>query len=144
LMKAPAKRQLLGQNEMKLIKARTISLSGPGPAIDAEFKASRSIESVFSRACLSPGRCFGSKSGYRRSFPDHQFVPNANVFCRTRGKVWWGDLDLARDKGILRTIAKRLRVRLYVLSEFDGRFENAELPHLEVKSRAIWHTGAKQ
>jgi len=141
-MNARAKRQVLRQEGMKLIKARTILLSGPGPAIDAEFKASRSIESVFSGAGLFPGRCFGSKSGYHRSFPDHQFVFNANVFCRTKGKLWWGDLDLTSDKEILRTIAKRLRVRLYVLSEFDGRFENAELPHLEVRERAIWHTGA--
>ncbi|MBC8002767.1 MAG: hypothetical protein H7X97_09280 [Opitutaceae bacterium] len=38
-------------------------------------------------------------------------------------------------------MAKRLRCRLYVLYEFDGRFDNAELPFDEARRRAVWHTG---
>lgn len=111
------------------------------PPIDAEFKAARSIERIFTAAGLLSGRCFGSKSAYCTANPGNRFFSNANVFCRTKGKLWWGDLDLAKDKKALIAVARRLRIRMYVLSESDGRFRNAELPHSEVKIRAIWHTG---
>ena len=118
-----------------------IELKGPPLAVDLEFKASRRDRRLFSECGLCFCRCFGSKSRYRDANPRNQFVPNANVFCRTRGKVWWGDLDLAGDKPALEEAAKRLRVRLYVLAEIDGRFENAEASHSEVICRALWHTG---
>ncbi len=87
------------------------------------------------------GRCFGSKSGYRSIHPKNIFIPNSNVFCRKRGKIWWGDVDLHVDKGALERVARHLRSRLYVLSEHDGRWENAELPFDKVLFRAQWHTG---
>jgi hypothetical protein len=111
------------------------------PPIDAEFKAARSTERIFTAAGLLSGRCFGSKSGYCNSNPGNRFFSNANVFCRTKRKLWWGDLDLAKDKKALLAVARRLRTRLYILSEFDGRFKNADIPHSEVVTRAIWHTG---
>jgi hypothetical protein len=115
-------------------------LGGPPPPLDAEFKA-LDLTSVFSKEGLPLGRCFGSKSGYRRIHPRSIFVPNANVFCRKRGKLWWGDIDLCADKGALERVARRLRSRLYVLSEHDGRWESATLPFDEVLFRAQWHTG---
>jgi hypothetical protein len=110
---------------------------------DYEFKPDRLAE-VFSAEALPIGRCFGSKSGYRQSHPGNEFIPNANVFCRTRGKIWWGDLDLTYDRPKLEAVSRRLRMCLYVLCEFDGRFENAAQQHSIVVARAIWKTGGRK
>jgi hypothetical protein len=118
-----------------------VEMVGPAPPIDMEFSAIDRVAAAFSRCGLSIGRCFGSKFAYRAANPGHCFIPNANVFCRRQGKVWWGDLDLARDKPKLNAAARRLRARLYILAEHDGRFEKASLEHSKVVERAIWHTG---
>jgi hypothetical protein len=110
---------------------------------DYELKPDR-LADVFSAEALPIGRCFGSKSGYRASHLGNEFIPNANVFCRTRGKIWWGDLDLACDRPKLEAVARRLRMRLYVLSEFDGRFEGATQKHSTVVAQAIWKTGGRK
>ena len=117
-----------------------IHVPGPLPPIDAEFKRKEPTE-VFAACGLAMGRCFGSKSAYRALHPHCRFLPNANVFSQKHGKVWWGDLDLQRDEHALERIAKRLRCRLYVVREFDGRFENATLPFHQVVLRAGWCTG---
>jgi hypothetical protein len=117
-------------------------LTKPLYSRDFEFKPAR-LADVFSAEALPIGRCFGSKSGYRACHPGSEFIPNANIFCRTRGKIWWGDLDLAYDRPKIEAVARRLRMRLFVLSEHEGRFENATLPHSTVVSRAIWKTGGR-
>jgi hypothetical protein len=119
-----------------------ISLSGPPLPVDLEFKRKKATQ-AFEAQGLPMGRCFGSKTAYRNAHPKKcEFIPNANVFTRLGGKVWWGDLDLVRDKRALELVARRLRCRLYVLSEMDGRFEKAAKPHAEVVRDAVWHTGA--
>jgi hypothetical protein len=120
-----------------------IELTEPLYPRDFEFKPDK-FARVFSANGLPIGLCVGSKSGYRLAHPVNKFIPNANVFCRRHGKIWWGDLDLARDKPKLEAIARRLRMRLYVLYEYDGRFENAAQEHSAVVARAIWKTGGKK
>lgn len=117
-----------------------ISLSGPLPPVDLEFKRKKATHAFESQG-LPMGRCFGSKSGYRNTHPKCDFVPNANVFTRRGGKVWFGDLDLERDMPALELVARRFRCRFYVLSEMDGRFEEATRPHAAVVRDAVWHTG---
>jgi hypothetical protein len=124
--------------------ATIINLTAPLYPRDFEFKPARPIEGIFSKFGLAVGRCFGSKSGYRTANPGNEFVPNANVFCRTRGKIWWGDLDLILDRPKLEAVSRRLRMRLYVLSEYDGRFANAAQEHSKVLSQAIWKTGGSK
>jgi hypothetical protein len=103
------------------------------------------VEQVFDRAGLSMGRSFGSKRLYHNAHPNRLglVIWNANVFCRTKGKIWWGDFDLVTDKKKLRTVARRLRNRLYLLREHDGRFERENLPHRDVVKAAIWNTGTR-
>jgi len=120
----------------------TLILTGPPPPLDAEFKR-KDFAPVFARNGLGLGRCFGGKSGYRSSHPRSIFIPNANVFSRKHGKIWWGDLDLHNDKAALEKIAQQLRTRLFVLCESDGRFEQAEKPHAEVIKTALWNTGGR-
>jgi hypothetical protein len=117
-----------------------IAISGPPLPVDLEFKRKRATQAFESQG-LPMGRCFGSKSGYRNTHPKCDFIPNANVFSRRGGKVWWGDLDLLRDRRALELVAQRLRSRLYVLSEHDGRFDEAVRPHGAVVRDAVWHTG---
>lgn len=117
-----------------------LALSGQPLPVDLEFKPIQ-VTKVFESQGLHLGRCFGSKSGYANTHPKRDFIPNANVFNKRNGKVWWGDLDLERDKPALEIIARRLRCRLYVLGEFEGRFENAAKAHAEIVRDAVWHTG---
>ena len=125
-------------NRFKAVRASR--LNGPPLPLDLKFTPNE-LRMNFGAACLSLGRCFGSKSGYLQAHPRAEFLPNANVFCRRHGKIWWGDLDLRSDKPALEKVARRLRCRLYVLRESDGRFQNAALPHESVVCRAVWHTG---
>jgi hypothetical protein len=108
--------------------------------VDLEFKRKR-LTHAFEVQGLPMGRCFGSKSGYANAHPKHDFVPNANVFSKRGGKLWFGDLDLECDRPALERVARHLRCRLYVLSEHDGRFEEASRPHEAVVRDAVWHTG---
>ena len=71
----------------------------------------------------------GSKSGYRRTFPDNIAVFNANV-CIDEGKIWWGDLDLTISKFKLIELAQKIGKTVYVLYEMDGRFENESNPKI--------------
>jgi hypothetical protein len=65
-----------------------------------------------------------SKSGYFNAYPEGHPVFNANLGVRSTGKIWWGDLDLVRDKARLVELAKALGEDVYILREHDGRFEN--------------------
>jgi hypothetical protein len=120
-----------------------IKLNEPIFPRDFEFKPDALAE-AFSAEGLPMGRCFGSKSGYRWAHPDNECVFNANVFCQKAGKIWWGDLDLTRDRPKLEAVARKLRMKLYVLYEGDGRFENADLQHSKVVSLAVWKTGGRK
>jgi hypothetical protein len=79
----------------------------------------------------------GSKSGYRDRFPENEVYFNANIFMLGEGKVWFGDLDITKDREGLQTIAKHLGSTLFVLREMDGRFENETLKDSEIISKAV-------
>lgn len=74
----------------------------------------------------------GSKRGYEEQHPGNKAVFNANVVSETHGKIWFGDLDLARQKDIeaLQKLANRLGAKVYVLREMDGRFEYEDKPRI--------------
>lgn len=119
-----------------------IKLTQPLYPSGYEFKPKLQTD-AFAAVGLPRGLCLGSKSRYRETHRKHYFIPNANVFCRPFGKIWWGDLDLLRHARQLERVARRLRCHLYVLDERDGRFDNTELPFTEVQRRAVWHTGGR-
>jgi hypothetical protein len=70
-----------------------------------------------------------SKSGYDKRFPGHKVVFNANVLTRSRGKIWWGDLDLTLDGVDLTALAAREGEDVYVLYEMDARFKTEKEPN---------------
>lgn len=73
----------------------------------------------------------GSKSGYRKVYPSHVPIFNANVCTKEDGKIWHGDLDLTLDSDKLIKLSSELKKTVYVLYEMDGRFGNADKPLLE-------------
>ena len=63
----------------------------------------------------------GSKSGYRRAYPNRNPIFNANIITSQK-KVWNGDLAPCEDRAILQDIANTLKENIYILREMDARF----------------------
>ncbi len=78
----------------------------------------------------------GSKSGYDRDHPGNVVVFNANLCTRSSGKVWFGDLDVTRDKEKLIRLSLELGEPVYVLREHDARFDTEAHPQFD-RARAI-------
>jgi hypothetical protein len=77
-----------------------------------------------------------SKSTYVSRHPNHRAVFNANVIT-ARGKIWWGDLDLADDSEKLQQVANILDCNIYILREMDYRFDTENRPFDEVEKLAV-------
>ena len=85
-----------------------------------------------------PGRMMsGSKTGPK----GHICVWNANVCSKSRGKFWFGDLDIDADADDLRKLAVKEGETIYVLREMDGRFMNEVKPLLQNYVARIEPTG---
>lgn len=96
------------------------------------------MEEVFYSKGLIRGRLIsGSKSGYRKMYPDNEVYFNANIFVLGEGKIWHGDLDVTKDRDILIEIAHEIGKSLFILREMDGRFENEERPESEIIKYAV-------
>ena len=72
-----------------------------------------------------PGRMISSS---KREPKGHICVFNANVLTKTRGKFWWGDLDLTTDEDELKALAVKEGENVYVLRERDARFTTESDP----------------
>jgi hypothetical protein len=96
------------------------------------------MESIFENEKLFSGRMLSfSKSGYRDKFPDNEVYFNANIFVLGEGKIWYGDIDVTKEKEQLENVAREIGKDLYILREMDGRFENEELKDSEIITRAM-------
>ena len=84
-----------------------------------------------------------SKSGYRGRNPNHLVIFNSNV-CTNSEKIWYGDLDVTLDFSKLQNLAKEMSETIYVLYEFDGRFENEKNPLLNKAAIEIYPDGTWQ
>jgi hypothetical protein len=91
----------------------------------SEFMSDGDLYKLFNIHGFMTGRMIsGSKSGYIEINQDHKVIFNANIVIKSRGKVWYGDLDLTLDREGLQLIANDLKESLYILREMDARFEN--------------------
>ena len=96
------------------------------------------MEEIFESENLLCGRMISySKSSYRNQFPENEIYFNANIFVLGEGKVWYGDIDITKDKEKLENIASEIGKDLYILREMDGRFGNEELKDSEIITRAM-------
>lgn len=78
-----------------------------------------------------------SKSLYREKYPYNEVYFNCNVFILGEGKIWYGDLDVTKEIGVLTRIASKLEKDLFILREMDGRFEKSELTDSEIITKAV-------
>ena len=93
-------------------------------------------KTVFEKHNFYNGRMIsGSKSGYRRRYPNHDIIFNANIFTQN-GKEFHGDLDLTKDNLPLQRICNELGEEMIVLSEMLGRFGAEDRPYEELKTDA--------
>lgn len=80
----------------------------------------------------------GSKTFYRKKYPNNLIFFNVNIFVENLGKIWWGDIDLTKEYRILSKISNKLNIHLYVVSEMDGRFGNENRD--DFKEISVWNT----
>lgn len=95
------------------------------------------IQELFEKHKLYCGRMI---SAFKRAPEDHICVWNANVITATRGKVWYGDLDLTVNDKKLKAIAAELGETLYVLQEMDCRFGTEKDTIPSFIEKAVWNT----
>ena len=90
------------------------------------------ITQIIERILGYSGRMIsGSKSGYRKVYPENVPVFNANIVIEDSGKyakIWHGDVDLTVDAEKLLKISEKTGKKLYVLYEMDARFDNESNP----------------
>lgn len=67
----------------------------------------------------------------KTSPPGEVCVFNANLCTKSRGKFWYGDLNLTRDLEQLQLAAKEQDEDIYVLRESDARFDTEHAPRFE-------------
>ena len=79
----------------------------------------------------------GSKTGPK----GHICVWNANVCSKSRGKFWFGDIDIDADADDLRKLAAKENEEIYILREMDGRFMNEANPLLHKYVARVQPTG---
>ena len=119
----------------KKIPYALVELTEPMPS---EFTPEESLYEFFDNHGLMIGRMLsGSKSFYREQYPDHEVYFNANIVTESRGKCWYGDIDVTTDLEKLKEIATILKESLYVLREMDARFENKDQPFDFYKNKAV-------
>lgn len=108
------------------------------PQFPSEFMSDGDMYKLFGDFGFMMGRMIsGSKSGYRQLYPNNDVVFNANIVIATRGKIWFGDLDLTLDTEKLKEISKALSEPLYILREMDARFDNEDKEIAFYKTKAV-------
>ena len=70
-------------------------------------------------------------SGSKISPKGHVCVFNANLCTKSKGKFWFGDLDLTKDLEQLKLAAHEQGEDVYVLREHDARFQTEANPRFE-------------
>lgn len=102
-----------------------------------EFRSDGDMYKLFADFQFPMGRMIGgSKSGYMATHKGDLVVFNANIITQSRGKVWFGDLNITEDNLRLRGVANALKEPLYILREMDARFENENRSFEFYKERA--------
>lgn len=75
-----------------------------------------------------PGRMI---LGTKKEPKGHVCVFNANVCSKSRGKFWFGDIDITTDADDLKSLAAKEGEEIFILREMDGRFMNEANPLFE-------------
>jgi hypothetical protein len=104
----------------------------------SEFMSDGDMYKLFGDNGFMMGRMIsGSKSGYMENHKGNLAIFNANIVTKSRGKVWFGDLDLTLDEEKLKIVAAALKEPLYILREMDARFENEDQDFKFYQAKAV-------
>jgi hypothetical protein len=85
-----------------------------------------------------------SKSRYRKDNPKDIILFNSNIFIEIDSiprKVWFGDLNVTKQKEQLQELSKKLNTKLYCLYEYDGRWLSEEKTDL-ARAVVVFNTHA--
>lgn len=96
------------------------------------------IQKIFNKHGFYQSRMIsGSKSGYRRRFPENDVVFNARIFTPKYGGVWNGDLDITLDCKELQKISDEIGDEILITYEGVGWYaENKEYAEIEKHGHA--------
>ncbi len=96
----------------------------------SEFKHDPDIYVIFATNNLMLGRKITnlSKEEYCKEHQGELVIFNANIITKSRGKIWYGDLNINLDFENLKNIADILKEDLYILLEGDARYGKENLP----------------
>lgn len=79
-------------------------------------------------------------SGSKTTPPGCRCIWNANLVSPSRGKFWYGDINLTTEGNKLKAAAEKAGEPIYVLRESDCRFRT-EADSIEMLlKRAVWNT----
>jgi len=88
---------------------------------------------IFNNECLEEfkkqhfnlGRIIAfSKSEYLNKHREDLVIFNANVLTLKHGLVWYGDLNINKDRKVLELISKNLKEDLFILREHDCQIDD--------------------
>lgn len=75
-----------------------------------------------------PGRMM---SGSKRGPEGELCVWNANVCTKSKGKIWFGDINVTSEQSELQRLAKEQGEDVFVLREMDARFQHEDSPRYD-------------
>jgi len=110
------------------------------PQFPTEFVEDPNYYVIFATNRLMMGRMIGeSKSTYKEEHREDLVIFNANIVTESKGKIWFGDLNINLDFDNLKNVADALEEDLYILMESDARFgcENDPINKLIGRARTI-------
>lgn len=108
------------------------------PMFEEENTLDFSYIDIMQKFGFDVGRLIGSsKSNYLCKHPNDTVIFNANIVIKKVGKIWFGDININEDKTTLVKIANELNQDLYILREYDARFENESKPFSFYENKAV-------
>ncbi len=84
--------------------------------------------------------CGRMVSGSKQAPKGCKCVWNANLVSPSRGKFWYGDINLTKEGDKLKKAAEQAGEPIYVLYESDCRFRTENDSVDVLMSRAVWNT----
>ena len=110
---------------------------------DKEIEASRQLD-IWGVAREILGYPGAMLSGSKTAPKGQTIVWNSNVCTKEHGKIWFGDLNITRDRDKLKLLSETLGTRIYVLYEMDARFDNELNPRFDEAVYSVGSDGAEE
>lgn len=105
--------------------------------VPSEFDHDPEYCVIFAVNNLMLGRIITRHKGeYAAEHPGELVIFNANVIVPSKGKIWYGDINVSEDFENLKNVADKLGEDLYILMENDARWGTQDEPVKELMQKA--------